>query len=28
VVGQQPHGGGPSMESGAGYYWHLAGLFF
>lgn len=28
VVGQQPHGGGPSMESGAGYYWHIAGLFF
>ena len=28
VVGEQPHGGGPSMESGAGYYWHIAGLFF
>lgn len=28
VVGEQPHGGGPSMESGAGFYWHIAGLFF
>jgi predicted lipoprotein with Yx(FWY)xxD motif len=28
VVGQRSPGGGPSMESGAGYYWHIAGLFF
>lgn len=28
VVGSSPRGGGPSMESGAGFYWHIAGLFF
>lgn len=28
AVGASPRGGGPSMESGAGFYWHTAGLFF
>ena len=28
AVGSSPRGGGPSMESGAGFYWHIAGLFF